>query len=82
MKPLDGKPVRLSNATLFKIASYLKMPGEEHDKMSLQNFRLVSKRFNHVVVSQRHLLQHQLIGDLAINIVGIHNSLCLIDCSL
>ena len=75
-KPKDRKPlgkkkkVQLSNDAIFHVASYLKMPGEKRDRKSLQNFRLVSKRFDCIVQSQPHLLPHQLIGNLYIDIVS------------
>ena len=68
MKPLGGKPLKLSNDAIFNVASFLKMPGEQHEDKSLENFRMVCKRFNLVVKSKRRLLQHQWIRHLFIQI--------------
>ena len=71
LKPLDGMKVLLCNDTVLLVASFLKMPGEYCNCKTLEKFRLVSKRIDHVVKSQCLMLQQQLIGDLVIDIVSL-----------
>lgn len=64
----------LSVDSIFHIGEHLEMPGEQHDRKTLESLRLVCTRFNSLLSRDRHLLQQQFVGSLSIDIVSSFDS--------